>query len=1107
MTPKSIYLWLLLCCACGIEVAVYAQPSPGWHYLPQGTDLVKVKGSHRYNRALYGGNSGFRVEAGDLPRFALYMPGMGGHLHFGLNMNGHTLPMEELDSTRVMYRPGAMHYTFRDSLLQNGTISFQVMALYEGEGLLLRIGNEGIPAGSTLIMTFGGAPGKRFSRDGDIGADPESSFDLVPGYCNNNDYRIQRHTFSLRFPVKREVKELYGILPEQSKLELQHFSAEQPYLKATIKLTPGEACFLLIGNTANVPQREPGELPALFTATENARRQLAQRVQLHTPDSFLNTLGGILAVAADAIYEPPGYLHGAVAWRMRLNAWRGAYAADPLGWHDRARSHFSSYALSQVTGLPPGPVVADTALGMARQQEKMGTAMFSDGYICRNPGGDIRPHHYDMNLVFIDQLLNHFQWTGDTAFVREMWPLIKRHLAWEKRNFDADDDGLYDAYACIWASDALQYNGGAVTHASAYNYKANRTAAALAALLQEDPSPYKAEAEKIHNAIRLALWLPHLGSYAEYRDNIGLRRVHPAAGLWTIYHAIDSKVPDAFETFQALQYIDHAIPHIPVAVGGGQEGYLLSTTCWQPYTWSINNVALAENLHTALACWQGGDSRMAFRLWRTALAESMLLGTSPGNFEQLSAYDAVRGELYRDFADPVGIAARSLVEGLFGVDPAALADTLYLRPGFPAGWDHASLSVPDLDFAFMQKDDEATYHISQRWSRAMQLQLKLPCRRVGVRQVLVNGRPVPVRYEKGIGAPLLVIDAGKQGQYDITIHWNRERLSYPVYDSLMQPGRHITLTAGPARIRDIKDPQGLLGAVNNNGRQLRAILQKQEGWGTVFLEMEQQGLSWWQPVTITVAAGEQPEARPVIKDIVPVDISNYFNDRLTQLFNNRYLSPRWPYPTLQLPVQGVGNWCYPKVRPELDDSGLRKAVVHGELSLPGGLRFLTPSDSGKKNIIYTSLWDNYPDSVTIALKGRGRSAALLLCGTTNPMQSHFENGTVSVTYTDGSSSTLALVNPETWWPVEQDYREDGLAFHLRRPPPQRLHLKTGRLYDGFAPETGYTAIKGFTDRAIEGGAATILYLDLDPAKEIQSLQLRTTANEVVIGLMAVSIIH
>jgi hypothetical protein len=52
----------------------------------------------------------------------------------------------------------------------------------------------------------------------------------------------------------------------------------------------------------------------------------------------------------------------------------------------------------------------------------------------------------------------------------------------------------YDAYAAIWASDALQYSGGSVTHSSAYKYKANKDAAIIAKLIGEDPAPFEKEA-------------------------------------------------------------------------------------------------------------------------------------------------------------------------------------------------------------------------------------------------------------------------------------------------------------------------------------------------------------------------------------------------------------------------------------------------------------------------------------------------------------------------------------------------------------------------------------------------------------------------------------
>lgn len=165
-----------------------------------------------------------------------------------------------------------------------------------------------------------------------------------------------------------------------------------------------------------------------------------------------------------------------------LYRWRAAYAGDVTGWTDRAERHFNAYAESQVTGVPPvyPHPTQDEANNLARGVEKWGTQMYSDGYICRSPHNNHQMHHYDMNLSYIDELLWHFSYDTDTAYMRRMWPVLTRHLAWEKRNWDPDGDHLYDAYCCIWASDALWYNGGAVTHSSAYNYRANLLAARIA---------------------------------------------------------------------------------------------------------------------------------------------------------------------------------------------------------------------------------------------------------------------------------------------------------------------------------------------------------------------------------------------------------------------------------------------------------------------------------------------------------------------------------------------------------------------------------------------------------------------------------------------------
>src|SRR5690606_24315573 len=368
----------------------------------------------------------------------------------------------------------------------------------------------------------------------------------------NNTYTIKKNTFELHYLNRRKNDEyLYGTFSNTHRVQqgdanslindiklIEAKNSKNPIVYVPYKLE-AKPIYISISREKTNGNVDEKQLANEWKNADEARLMIVNRIQLKTPDRFINTFGSTLALAADAIWESPTFLHGAVAWRMRLNAWRGAYAADALGWHDRAKEHFSSYARSQVTSPAAAPVVMDTALHLARHLEKMGTAMFSSGYISRNPNNNTVPHHYDMNLVFIDQLLSHFNYTGDTVYLRQMWPTLQRHLDWEKRNFDRDNDGLYDAYCAIWASDGLQYSGGGVTHTTAYNYRANRMMGKLAGLIGQNPDPYIREADKIQKALKNRLWLKGKGYFAEFQDALGHQLVHERPGLWTIYHVAD----------------------------------------------------------------------------------------------------------------------------------------------------------------------------------------------------------------------------------------------------------------------------------------------------------------------------------------------------------------------------------------------------------------------------------------------------------------------------------------------------------------------------------------------------------------------------------------
>ena len=452
---------------------------------------------------------------------------------------------------------------------------------------------------------------------------------------------------------------------------------------------------------------------------------------------------------------------------------------------------------------------------------------------------------------------------------------------------------------------------------------------------------------------------------------------------------------------------------------------------------------MAENLHTALAYWQGNRPRDAFKLWKSTILESMYLGSSPGNFQQISFYDTHRGELYRDFADPIGMAARSLVEGLFGIRPNLLKDTLTINPGLPELWNHASLLIPDVKFYFRRQRQVDSYTIKPSLNKLYNLKLQVAARSVSITSVTLNNKPVKWTAVKNVvGEPLLQIVAGARKVYQFKITWGTQKPE-PV-----EPVNRVVVksvfkkTYNKARVIEVNDPQHVLYGSFISNNHIKATIANTYGNHTFFLKLKQGSFTWWHPVNlnivapITITADTQqagnlsqfkvisnngakaisvvinPELRTAYRKslvirhkgqpaiftvpgnyLIPgsnhvlmsdgkyivdtaliswnskgliqgkshhVDLRAYFNDRLTQIFKNKYVSPRPKSPTLQLPWQGIGNWAYPLVTANIDDSGLKRLAGKGNglFKLPNQITFATPVDDSK-NILFTSRWDNY----------------------------------------------------------------------------------------------------------------------------------------------------
>ena len=969
-------------CVVALSAAATGKPRSSQYY-PEGRDIVCVNGDNRYTRALYGGYTDFRVETSDRPLFATFSGKNHRNVRFRLKVKGKTIALEQTARCEARYHAGKRSYQLTDPAFGRGTVDVIVLAAPDEEAAVWQFQTHGLPADAVLQCVGCRVKAKSFSRWGDLNADPRDGFD-----------------------------------PD---------AEETDKMTAEWKVGDGISyAVVAVGADGKYSLSTPvgAAAQALFDKAMDHHRWLASQIVFDTPDPYINTLGAALMAAADGAWDGEVWLHGAIAWRMPLNGWRAGYLADVLGLPQRARSHFSAYAQSQVANVPPvlPHPAQDPEKGLARAAKTWGSQMYSNGYICRRPHRDDIMHHYDMNLNFIDELLWHFQYEADTTYMRRMWPVLVSHLQWEKRNFDPDDDGLYDGYCCIWASDALYYNSGAVTHASAYNYRAHALAARIAEFIGENPEYFKKEAQKTLEAMNRRLWISQRGHWAEYQDFMGLKRLHTHAALWSIYTPIDCGAASAEMAFRATQYVDSCIPHIPVVIdkAAPAERHLqtISTSDWLPYEWSINNVAAEEVMHMALAYFLAGRQEEGFNLLKANIMDQAYLGDSPGNFGQVSYYDKARGELYRDFSDNTGISARTFLQGLFGIVPDALNGRCILRPGFPEHWKRASVSTPYFKYSFRRVGNKEIYEIEQNFAQPLQIVL-------------------------------------------------RQNTGYGYVETVGSSEKKQTIIV--KRPKRVGAPKPLVAAERVDGT----------AWGNNFDDVQTERLA-------------------------PVDISRSFNSQVSDIFKNFYLSPRPPYTTLQIPVHGIGDWCHPDRKVTVDESVLRQHADGGVLTvdIAGGIPFRFPQQG--RNIVYTSLWDNYPDAVKIPLSGSASHAYLLMAGSTNHMQSRIDNGVVTVRYTDGSADTLRLCNPHNWCPIEQDYYEDGLAFHAAQPRPYRLDfasLRTSRQLMPMGDRYGYE------QRYFEKGAGIVLDMPLNRSKQLQSLTLRTLSNDIVVGLMAVTLQH
>jgi len=470
----------------------------------------------------------------------------------------------------------------------------------------------------------------------------------------------------------------------------------------------------------------------------------------------------------------------------------------------------------------------------------------------------------------------------------------------------------------------------------------------------------------------------------------------------------------------------------------------------------------------------------------------MFMGLCPGDFHMTSALDAHRQESQRDFGDPIGITSRALVEGLFGIQPNLIANSIRIRPGFPVAWDRAALHHKDFDLAWKREALRDSYEFTSRLAKPVPLTLILPARTTTLPTVLCNGTRATCAFDpNAVGSPQLEITLPAARACKVTVEWHGLAPSKSPAQRTYHVGEALVLPQGIV-LTHIDDPQHAL----TNGRVTSP------GFHTVFANMHQGDCVWTLPISF-----EAKPAAPAFTPIPalsagahaePLDLTSLLKNQINDIFLRTYDEPRSPYCSLAFPNNDLGGWANADNRATISDAGLRSA--NGLLHTPIGVDFRTPSGNAP-NCLFLSYWKQDATSARLPLTGHASGIYLLVAGTTLPQCSHILHGTVSVAYSDGTTATLPLRNPETWWPIEQDYLLDDFLFVSEAPLPPRLDLATGatRVLDP-------VAFHG-RGRNVPGGAATILHLPLDPAKTLASLEVKSELYGIVIALLAATLVR
>ena len=1087
-------------------------------YAVENGAIVSHNGAHFFNRPLYAPNIPAMSFAGDKPQMRLIdAEYCYGTLLLGYARGESSKWLHECDNITTRFYPARVVWEISDSSLNDVRIQCEAAALAVGNGMTLKFSVEGAHAGDKVIWAFGGGAPKRPDSgvptiiwESDPSFNPAQTIKgLTPEICAGNHAEASGEAFFLTPPISKgyPAKDTYAIGSPSERSAFGRCSAcsnpragNASALGTPLALARSASAELPIvcGQFPASEASEPvywaiqaeetaqaktflssgkglSSLAALHDQAVKRALDFANRVVIDTPDRALDVGVSFEAAALDGAWYPPYYTHGAMVWNGPMPGWRRLYGPTVYGWHENVKTEMKYYLKSQVLDSSYTKPKADPNYGLTLQAP-------DSRFLGK---GRITAHHsfcYDMQSVWFDTLVHAWRWTGDAELEALLRPALELHLEWQRDCFDPDGNGLYESYANAWATDSAWYNGGEGDQTTAYAYRGYLAAADMARRAgdRETERRHRERAKLIRGNMR-NLWMVSEGHPAEYREALGFRRLHPDPCLYSIFLPIDADLFAPVEAVQALHFTEWGLQRDASPLGGER----CWTSNWVPWHWSLRELYPGENYHLALAYFQTGLADDGWKLLMGNYREGLYNSIVPGAVSHKSCGT--------DFSDSTTMFCRLIVEGLFGYVPDRPNGQVVFRPQFPQDWDHAGIRTPDFQFGYQRENNSLTWRVAM--CQPARMELRIPVSAKSVRTVTVNGMPAKWRAEAGFGRSVIVVQAPAGSEAEVCVRWKGDLRSEPCLRVAATAEKPVELRVAQGKIVKIVDPTGLLRDTTIAGGCVRATVTRNEGNRVVLALAKTGDLEQWHIFKIAVQDPQAEAQRSAQTLAAPpadarweaVSLGGVLNADVRDVYKQKYLSPRVQTCSTQLATDGFSPWTFTLwgCKPPIIDLAKVPSLLgtNGLLQTPQGAPFLWHEDG--TNIAFTTQYDNFPRTVHVPVRRSGRAAWFLVAGTTNPFQTKIANAVLRLRYADGVEERLELVPPQNYWMLsdkEWYYRAGTDDFCLPHPSPPMVQL-------------------GNECRAM------VLNRVMRPGVVLESVELETLSQEVVVGLIALTIMN